>query len=58
MFEWFLEIPLWLRALVGLGLLAVSSVIWFAGWFWPWGWVVGGIILLASIPSGRRSSRY
>ncbi len=58
MFDWFLDIPLWLRALIGLGFLAVSTVFWLSGWFWPWGWAVGGIILLASIPSGRRQSRY
>ena len=58
MLDWFLEIPLWLRAIVGLGLLAASTVMWFSGWFWPWGWVVGGLIVLLSIPSGKRNSGF
>ena len=42
------------RLVVGLILLGVSTVIWMSGYFWPWGWVVGGILLLAAIPGGGK----
>ncbi len=51
MLDWFFDTPLWIRALIGLGLLAVSTLFWMGGRFWPWGWAVGVIILLASIPN-------
>lgn len=31
---------------LGLALLGVSTVMWLSGWFWPWGWVVGGLCFL------------
>lgn len=32
-----------IAAKMGLGLvmIGVSTAIWFGGYFWPWGWVIG-----------------
>jgi hypothetical protein len=46
------------RLIVGLVLLGISTLIWFGGRFWPWGWVVGVILLLAAIPGGPRRSEF
>jgi hypothetical protein len=47
------------KVLSGLALLAVSTAIWFAGRFWPWGWVVGGGLLLWGLASiGDKKSEY
>jgi len=27
-------------------LLLLSTILWLAGTFWPWGWVSGGVLLL------------
>ncbi len=32
----------------GLLALAASTVMWLVGYFWPWGWAVGGVLLGAS----------
>ncbi len=58
MISWLLDSPHWVRALIGLALLGVSTLLYFGGTIWPWGWVVGGIILLAAIPSGGQKSRF
>jgi hypothetical protein len=44
----------------GLALLAVSATIWFgADRFWPWGWVLGGGMLLWGLLSiGDKKSEY
>ena len=50
--SWLIESKL-ARAIAGGVLLGVATVLWLAGWFWPWGWLVDGILLLLSIPGGR-----
>lgn len=55
MFEWWEDVPVWLRLTLSLGLLAISTVVFFAGYFWPWGWAIGGVLLVFSfIGSGSR----
>ncbi len=52
-FEWLIESKL-ARLVAGLILIGVSTLFYFGGRIWFWGWVVGGILLLAAIPGGRR----
>ncbi len=49
MFEWFADLSKGLRYGVALLFLAISTIIWFVGYFWPWGWAVGGVLLGASL---------
>jgi len=49
--------PLWRYGLPIL-LLAISTGIWLAGWFWPWGWAVGGVMLLFAGPSDSQKKGY
>ena len=47
--EWLAGLPAFFRYGVAIALLAVSTVLWFgAHRFWPWGWAVGGVLLLFS----------
>jgi hypothetical protein len=36
-FEWWAGLPVWLRYGTALVFLAVSTVLWLSGRFWPWG---------------------
>ena len=51
MFDWWAELPWQLRAGVAVIFLLVSTGLWLAGTFWPWGWMVGIVLLLLSFPS-------
>lgn len=57
-FEWWTDLPAWLRFGVALALLALSTVLWFTGRFWPWGWAAGGVLLLFSGPSDSEKKGY
>lgn len=47
--EWWAGLPAIFRYGVAIALLALSTVLWFAAHrFWPWGWAVGGVLLLCS----------
>jgi hypothetical protein len=48
MFEWWVGLPWWLRLGVALFFLLSSTILCFLGWFWPWGWAVGVVLLLMS----------
>lgn len=48
MFEWFADLPRLAKVGVALLVLGVSAGAWFAGYFWPWGWGVGGVLLIAA----------
>ncbi len=58
MFEWWAGLPWWLRAGVALLFLFVSTIVWFMGRFWPWGWVVGVVLLLFCFPSNSEKKGY
>ena len=49
MLEWWIDLPSWLKYGVALLLLAISTVAWFSGYFWPWGWGLGGVLLLGAM---------
>ncbi len=58
LFEWWSELgPLWRYGLPVL-LLAISTLLWIGGTFWPWGWAVGGVMLLFSGPSDSEKKGY
>ena len=58
MFEWWAGLPWWLRLIVAQVFLLVSTLLWFAGTFWPWGWAVGVVLLLFSFPSNAEKKGY
>ena len=43
---------------MALVFLAISTGLWFAGRFWPWGWVVGVVLLLMAGPSNAEMKGY
>ena len=49
MIDFFVDTPNWLKPLPGLAVLGASYGVYLAGFFWPWGWAVGGVLLLAGI---------
>jgi hypothetical protein len=50
-FEWWAGLNTWLKVGVALVLLSISTILWFTGRFWPWGWAAGLILLLFSFPN-------
>ena len=46
MLEWWTDLPGWARLGIPIALLAVSTLLFFNGVFWPWGWAIGGVLLL------------
>lgn len=57
-FEWFAGLNTWVKVSVSLLLILSSTLLWFAGWFWPWGWAVGVILLLCSFPNDVQKRGY
>jgi hypothetical protein len=57
-FEWWSDLPALFRYGVAILFLLVSTGLWFAGRFWPWGWVVGVILLLMAGPSKAEKKGY
>ncbi len=58
MFEWGAGLPWVLRLSIALAFLLLSTVLWLAGYFWPWGWAVGGVLLLVAFPSSLERKGY
>src|SRR5262245_60432473 len=58
LFEWFGGLRWWVRLCVALFFLLLSTLLWLAGYFWPWGWAVGGVLLLFSFPSDAEKKGY
>lgn len=48
MFEWWTDLSKGARIGVSLLFLGISTVLFLSGIFWPWGWAVGGVLLIAS----------
>ena len=58
-FEWWGGQSPWLRYGVALFCLAISTtVLLLAGRIWPWGWVVGVILLFFAGPSASEKKGY
>ena len=54
LFELWYDAPWWLRVIIALVPLLISTALFFfADTIWPWGWAVGGVLLLFS---GRSQS--
>ena len=49
MLDFLTDAPNWIKPLPGLAMLGVAYAIYLGGWFWPWGWAIGGVLLLAGI---------
>jgi hypothetical protein len=49
--------PLLRFGVAGMFLL-LSTLLWFTGTFWPWGWVVGVVLLIFSFPSASEKKGY
>lgn len=47
-----------LRLGIALLFLLISTVAFFAGYFWPWGWAVGGVLLMFSFPNDAEKRGY
>lgn len=58
LFEWWADLNPWLRRGVAALFLLVSTVLWAAGYFWPYGWVVGVILLAFGGPSKSEKNGY
>ena len=58
LFEWWGGLRPAIRLGVSALFLLVSTVLWFCGTFWPWGWAVGGVLLLFSFPSRSEQKGY
>ena len=58
MFGWWVGLPWPLRVGVALVCLLISTALWFTGTFWPWGWVIGPVLLLFSFPSNSEKKGY
>jgi len=36
---------------IAIAFLLLSTILYFCGWFWPWGWVLGTVLLFfADLP--------
>ena len=59
MFEWFADIPWYIRLSIALAFILLSTALYFfANRFWPWGWAVGAVLLLFSGPSNSEKKGY
>ena len=50
MFTWWFGLPWPLRLGIALLFLAISTILYFVGYLWPWGWGIGSGLLLFSLP--------
>lgn len=58
LFEWYFGLRPLHRFFCSLVPLALSTIIFLNGRFWPWGWVVGAIMFLASFPTRSEKSEW
>ena len=56
--DWWAGLTPWVRFLVPIALIAISTGLLLAGILWIWGWLVGGILLLFSGPSDSEKKGY
>ena len=58
LWEWFGSIPWWVRLSISGVLILISTVLYFSGTFWPWGWAVGFVLLCLGGPSDSEKKGY
>jgi hypothetical protein len=58
MIDWYCGLPWQLRGGIGLVFLLISTALWFADIFWPWGWALGVALLLFAFPSKAERKGY
>jgi hypothetical protein len=58
LWEWFGSIPWWARLSLSGVFILISTVRFFTGTFWPWGWAVGVVLLLFGGPSDSEKKGY
>ena len=58
MIDWWTGLNWKLRLAVAVSLLLVSTVLYFADVFWPWGWVMGTGLLMFSFPNDAEKRGY
>jgi hypothetical protein len=58
MISWWTGLPWKLRLGVACAFLLLSTILWFTGYFWPWGWAVGGVMLIFSFPNDAEKRGY
>ncbi len=57
-FEWYASLSPVFRFGVALLFIAISTVLWFTGTFWPWGWGAGIVLLCFAFPSRAEQKGY
>jgi hypothetical protein len=57
-FEWYAGLSPWIRLGVAAFFLAISTILFLGGTFWPWGWAVGVVLLFFSGPSNSEKKGY
>jgi hypothetical protein len=57
-FEWFADLSPILKFGAAFLFLGIGVVTWFCGYFVPWVWAVGIVLLMAAILIGGNSSGY
>jgi hypothetical protein len=45
-------------AIPGLILLGISTAAYFGGYFWPWGWAMGAVLLMFCEKSSSEKKGY
>jgi len=58
LFEWWGGQSPWIRFGVAGIFLLISTVLFFMGSFWPWGWAVGAVLLVFSFPNNAQKRGY
>src|SRR5262249_31049002 len=58
LFDWYADLSPWLRFGAALFFIAISTALFFAGRFWPWGWAVGGVLLIFAFPNDAQKKGY
>lgn len=57
--DWWVHVPWYVRVGTALALILVSTLILIlGGYIWPWGWIVGVILLLFGGPSRSEKNGY
>ena len=57
-FEWWGGLHWGLRLGVAGAFIAISTITFIAGRFWPWGWAVGLVLLVFGGPSDSEKKGY